>query len=178
MSGTRVREMTLDDCARVAEIRVRGWQSAYKGLIPQSYLDELSVSEDATRRRRNLEQGDGTVVNLVAERDGTVVGWACHGPHRDSEVRTGEVELYAIYVHPDLVGQGVGRALLRESASRCAAAGHERMLLWVLKENTPARCFYERAGFRPDGAEELFEAGGVAVPEVRYARMLTGTGLD
>ncbi|MET9408586.1 GNAT family N-acetyltransferase [Streptomyces sp. NPDC002935] len=178
MSGQLIREMTLDDCARVAEIRVRGWQSAYKGLIPQSYLDALSVGQDAARRRGNFARGDGTIVNLVAERDGVVVGWACHGPHRDSEVRTGDVELYAIYVHPDLVGQGVGRALLRESASRCAAAGHDRMLLWVLKENTPARRFYERAGFVPDGAEEPFEAGGVAVPEVRYARALTGTGLD
>ncbi|MFI0965002.1 GNAT family N-acetyltransferase [Streptomyces sp. NPDC021080] len=178
MSGLRVREMTLDDCPRVAEIRVRGWQSAYKGLIPQSYLDGLSVAEDAARRRRTLEEGDGSAVNLVAERAGAVVGWACHGPHRDSEVRSGEVELYAIYVHPDMQGQGVGQALLRESVGRCAAAGHERMLLWVLKENSPARRFYERAGFRPDGAEEPFEAAGVAVPEVRYARVLTGAGQD
>uniref|UniRef100_A0AAU3I624 GNAT family N-acetyltransferase n=1 Tax=Streptomyces sp. NBC_01393 TaxID=2903851 RepID=A0AAU3I624_9ACTN len=176
--GLRVREMTLDDCPRVAEIRVRGWQVAYKGLIPQSYLDGLSVAEDAARRRRHLGQGDGSVVNLVAERDGSVVGWACHGPHRDGEAGPGEVELYAIYVHPDVLGQGVGQALLRESADRCAAAGHERMLLWVLKENTTARRFYERAGFGPDGAEEPFEAAGVAVPEVRYARVLTGAGRD
>lgn len=178
MSGLWVRGMTLDDCPRVAEIRVRGWQSAYKGLIPQSYLDGLSVAEDAARRRSNLEQGDGGIVHLVAERDGVVAGWACHGPHRDGEVRSGEVELYAIYVHPDLLGRGVGRALLRESADRCAAAGHERMLLWVLKDNVRARRFYERAGFRPDGAEEPFEAAGVEIPEVRYARVLTGTGLD
>ncbi|WP_406841369.1 GNAT family N-acetyltransferase [Streptomyces sp. AHU1] len=170
--------MTLDDCARVAEIRVRGWQTAYEGLIPRSYLDGLSVTEDAARRRRTLEQGDGGVVNLVAERDGSVVGWACHGPHRDDEARSGEVELYAIYVHPDVLGQGIGQALLRESADRCAAAGHERMLLWVLKENAPARRFYERAGFRPDGAEEPFEAAGVAVPEVRYTRVLTGGDAD
>ncbi|WP_192582849.1 GNAT family N-acetyltransferase [Streptomyces triticiradicis] len=170
--------MTLDDCARVAEIRVRGWQAAYKDLIPQAYLDGLSVTEDAARRRRTLEQGDGSVVNLVAERNGSVVGWACHGPHRDDEARSGEVELYAIYVHPDVLGQGIGQALLRESADRCAAAGHERMLLWVLKENAPARRFYERAGFRPDGAEEPFEAAGVAVPEVRYVSVLTGGDAD
>jgi ribosomal protein S18 acetylase RimI-like enzyme len=48
------------------------------------------------------------------------------------------------------------------------------MLLWVLKENTPARGFYERAGFRADGAEEPFEVDGAAVPEVRYVRQLTG----
>jgi len=179
VSGPRVREMTLDDCDRVAEIRVRGWQTAYKGLIPQPYLDALSVAEDAARRRAYFEQGDRAVVNLVAERtDGEVVGWACHGPYRDGEVRTEDVELYAIYVQPDRIGEGVGRALLRESVDRCTAAGHGRMLLWVLKENTTARRFYERAGFGPDGAEEPFDVDGVAVPEVRYIRALTGDGID
>ncbi|MGW3413150.1 N-acetyltransferase family protein [Streptomyces sp. NPDC000888] len=181
--------MTLDDCLRVAEIRIRGWQTAYKGLIPQSYLDALSVEEDAARRRERFGRGGTEIVNLVAVgapprplrhwgRDGEVVGWVCHGPYRDGEVRTGDVELYAIYVHPDRAGDGVGQALLSESVERCAAAGHGRMLLWVLKGNTRARRFYERAGFTPDGAEEPFDVDGVAVPEVRYVRALSGAESD
>ncbi|WP_432118336.1 N-acetyltransferase family protein [Streptomyces sp. bgisy032] len=173
MTGLRIREMTPADCDRVAEIRVRGWQHAYRGLIPQSYLDGLSVAADAERRRASLTRADGGVVNLVAEdAGGEVVGWACHGPYRDGEVLSADGELYALYVHPDHVGRGAGRALLAESVTRCAAAGHGRLLLWVLKENVRARRFYERAGLRPDGAQEPFEVEGVAVPEVRYARPL------
>ncbi|MET8028301.1 GNAT family N-acetyltransferase [Streptomyces avermitilis] len=172
MTGVLIREMTLDDCHHVATIRIRGWQTAYAGLIPQSYLDALDVDADAERRRANLVKGDGTMVNLVAERAGDVVGWACHGPYRDGEVRTRDAELYAIYVRPDQVGKGVGQALLRESADRCTSAGHRHMFLWVLKENASARRFYERSGFIPDGAEEPFEADGVTVPEVRYVRAL------
>ncbi|MEU2745740.1 GNAT family N-acetyltransferase [Streptomyces collinus] len=173
MSGLRIREMTPADCDRVAEIRVGGWRSAYQGLIPQSYLDGLSVEEDAERRRTYLSQGDGSVVNLVAEdTGGELVGWACHGPYREGEVLTGDAELYALYVHPKRLGQGAGRALLARSVAGCSAAGHGRVLLWVLKGNDRARRFYERAGFRADGAEEPFEVDGVAVPEVRYARTL------
>ncbi|WP_260460296.1 GNAT family N-acetyltransferase [Streptomyces sp. WAC04114] len=173
MRGLRIREMTLADCEGVAEVRVGGWRSAYRGLVPQSYLDRLSVEEDAERRRAYLAQGDGSVVNLVAEdTGGEIVGWACHGPYRDGEVGTEDAELYAVYVHPDQMGRGVGRALLAESVARCAAAGHGRLLLWVLKENDRARRFYERAGFRADGAEEPFEVDGVDVPEVRYSRPL------
>ncbi|MEU0724490.1 GNAT family N-acetyltransferase [Streptomyces sp. NPDC006140] len=165
--------MTLSDCDRVAEIRVRGWQHAYRGMIPQSYLDGLSVAEDAERHRTRLARADGRVVNLVAEdARGEVVGWACHGPYREGEVLTDDAELYAVYVHPDHLGQGAGQALLAESLTRCAAAGHGRLLLWVLKENVRARRFYERAGFRADGAEEPFDVEGVAVPEVRYSRAL------
>ncbi|MFD7876117.1 GNAT family N-acetyltransferase [Streptomyces sp. NPDC059766] len=173
MSALVVRDMGLADCDRVSEIRIRGWQSAYRGLMPQAYLDGLDVAADAERRRTRFTQGDGRVGNLVAELGGELVGWAAHGPYRDGEVRTEDAELYAIYVHPGHYGGGVGRALLAESVRLRAAAGHPRMLLWVLKENTGARRFYERAGFRADGVEEPFEAGGTEVPEVRYSRRLT-----
>lgn len=175
MSGPRVREMTLADCDRVSEIRIRGWQSAYRGLMPQPYLDGLSVTEDAERRRALFTRAPAGLVNLVAEDDaGDVVGWACHGPYREGELRTGDAELYALYVDTGRFGGGVGQALLRESAGRCAAAGHPRMLLWVLEGNARARRFYERAGFHADGAVESSDVDGVPVPEVRYARPLTG----
>lgn len=164
----RIREMALADCRSVAEIRVGGWQTAYVGMLPQTYLDRLDVDADAERRRGYLKKGDGEAVNLVAERHGEVVGWACHGPYREGEVRTREAELYAVYVRPGHISTGVGHALLQESAQRCAAAGHERILLWVLKENARARRFYEAHGFAPDGAEEPFLVDGVTVPEVRY----------
>lgn len=170
-----VREMALADCPRVAEIRVRGWQTAYQGMMPQAYLDGLDPAADVERLRARFEGAGVGVESLVAEWDGDVVGWACHGPYRDGEVRTEDAELYAIYVAPDRLAHGVGRALLRESVARCTTAGHGRMLLWVLRENASARRFYEKAGFAPDGAEEPFEVDGVEVPEVRYARVLGGS---
>ncbi|MFG2550129.1 GNAT family N-acetyltransferase [Streptomyces sp. NPDC048581] len=167
-----IRPMTSADCDRVAQIRVGGWQSAYQGLVPQSYLDAMDVAQEAVRRRAYSAQADDSVVDLVAELAGEVVGWACHGPYRDGEVRTEDAELYAIYVAPGRYGAGVGHALLQESLRHCTAAGHPRMLLWVLKENARARRFYERAGFLADGTEEPFDVEGVEVPEVRYAREL------
>ncbi|GHB16836.1 N-acetyltransferase [Streptomyces viridiviolaceus] len=175
MTGPRVREMTLADCDRVSAIRVGGWRSAYRGLMPQPYLDGLSVAGDAARRRTLFTRAPDGVVNLVAEDDGgEIVGWACHGPYRDGDLRTADAELYALYVDASRLGGGIGRALLTESVRRCTTAGHTRMLLWVLEGNARARRFYEKAGFHADGAEEPFDVDGVAVPEVRYARALTG----
>jgi GNAT superfamily N-acetyltransferase len=113
------------------------------------------------------------VVDLVAERDGEILGWACHGPYRDGEIRTQDAELYAIYVDARRYGSGLGRALLQESERRCTTAGHPRMLLWVVKGNTRARRFYERHGFQADGAEDPYEVDGVPVPEVRYVKDLS-----
>ncbi|WP_405793261.1 GNAT family N-acetyltransferase [Streptomyces sp. NBC_01506] len=168
-----IRAMTADDCDAVAALRIDGWRWAYTGLIPQSYLDAMSVEEDAARRRAQLADGDGRVVNLVAERAGLVVGWGCLGPSRDEGVPDGAGELYALYVSPGHVATGVGRSLLDSLLGHAAAHGHSPLLLWVLEENHRARRFYEMAGFLLDGAEEPFEVDGVAVPEVRYARGLT-----
>lgn len=171
--GPRIRAMTLGDCAAVADIRVRGWQAAYAGMIPQGYLDAMDAAEDTERRRAYLTT-DGGPLNLVAETsDATVTGWACYGPCRDKGAHPRSGELYALYVHPARIGTGTGHSLLAEVISRASVDGFGELALWVLRENVRARRFYERAGFRPDGAEEAFEAGGTMVPEVRYVRALS-----
>ncbi|MFJ8822941.1 GNAT family N-acetyltransferase [Streptomyces sp. NPDC102467] len=163
--------MALDDCDAVAEVRVRGWQFAYAGLVPQAYLDAMSVARDAARRRELF----GRSPEYVAERGGAVVGWACHGPSRDHDVPPGEAELYALYAHPAHLSTGVGRALLDACAGAAVAAGYSVLRLWVVEGNARARRFYERAGFAADGAREPYEVGGAQVPEVRYAHGLSLT---
>lgn len=167
LSSPLIREMTLADCDRVGELRVRGWQHAYRDLMPRPCLDALDPAEDAERHRARLREGSRGAVNLVAESAGAIVGWAAYGPYRDGEEPSDDAELYALYVAPGLLGHGIGRALLERCVRGCGPAGR-RMFLWVLKENTRARRFYERAGFRADGTEEPFEVAGVLVPEVRY----------
>ncbi|MEU4966578.1 GNAT family N-acetyltransferase [Streptomyces smyrnaeus] len=179
----RVREMTEDDIDAVSEVRVRGWQYAYRGLVPQDYLEEMSPAEDAQRRRGHFGASRGIVHNVVAEDDtagGGVTGWAAVGPYRASDAvpRPGapgeDEELYALYVRPEHIGTGVGRLLLASVLDGAAARGCPRMFLWVLAGNARARRFYERAGFAADGRTDTFEVGGAQVPDVRYVRGLTG----
>ncbi|MEV0091083.1 GNAT family N-acetyltransferase [Streptomyces sp. NPDC050738] len=172
----RIRDMTADDCHAVAVVRVRGWQYAYAGLMPQPYLDSLDIEAQAARRREIFDAGRSTVVNVVAEREGEVIGWGCCGPYREDDgTRTADGELYALYLLPEHLSTGTGRALTTELTARAAAAGFPVLRLWVLKGNARARRFYEKAGFAADGAEEPFEVDGVLVPELRYSRPLSAT---
>ncbi|MGP9017474.1 GNAT family N-acetyltransferase [Streptomyces sp. BR1] len=172
----RVREMTAADCAAVATVRINGWRTAYRGLMPQTYLDGLSEERDAAWRREYLARGDTSVLNMVAERGGEVIGWGCYGPYRDDEDgQSADGEVYALYVHPGHWSTGAGRVLMGELTARAVADGRPGLLLWVLERNERARRFYERAGFAPDGGKEDFDVAGVAVPEVRYAMRLSAT---
>ena len=172
----RLRDMTEADIDAVSELRVRGWQFAYAGLIPQPYLDALDPAEDAARRREHLASRRGRPVpSLVAEDDGEIIGWASWGPYRPDTAPSapGDTELYALYVRPDRIGTGTGRALMTAVLDAVSATPSSRVLLWVLRGNTRARRFYGAAGFTPDGEEADIEIDGTDVPEVRYVRKIT-----
>jgi GNAT superfamily N-acetyltransferase len=169
----RIRVMTGADIEAVSTIRVRGWQTAYAGIVPQGCLDKLSVTRDAAERRKFFARSAGRVHNLVAESpEGELVGWASLGPYRSQEFPAGVGELYALYAHPDRVGTGVGRALITAALDRGTELGWDRVLLWVLAENARARRFYSHAGFAPDGAETVDDYEGAQLRELRYARDL------
>ncbi|UWM51975.1 GNAT family N-acetyltransferase [Streptomyces carpaticus] len=163
-----IRDMSAADTDGVAEVRVLGWRHAYRGLVPQPHLDAMDPAPFAAGLRRALPGLPAHTSHLVASAAGRVVGWACLGPYRPQDADWGEVR--ALYVHPDVLGTGVGRALLTAGTARLRAAGLPRVRLWVLCDNRRARRFYERAGFAPDGAVQCDEIDGADVPEVRYAR--------
>ena len=170
-----VRDANLGDARAIAEAHVTAWQVAYRGIMPDRYLDELvdDMAGQVARRRVHLGAPDEPrVFNLVAERDGDVVGWLAAGPSRDDDKHETQGEIWAVYVHPDAWRTGAGGALITTAIGRLAAEGYTEASLWVFEENTRARGFYERYGWRTDGATEIFERGGGQALEVRYRRPL------
>ena len=163
--GVEVRTARVADAEDLARVHVAGWQHAYRGLMPDDYLDALDWRDRVEQRRAGL--ADAAVSTYVAVQGGEVVGFAAHGPSRDDDLPGGQVtEVYAIYLREAALGQGVGSALL----GRCIADAPPGVLvtLWVLEGNARARRFYERHGFVPDGAVKTYAVAGRELPEVRY----------
>jgi GNAT superfamily N-acetyltransferase len=161
------RPATPADLPAIAEIRIRSWQAAYRGTVPQDYLDRLDPAAELQRRRGRPLDGQ-----FVAEHGGRPVGWLYVGPYRadEGEQLPGPTcgEIGAIYLLPDLVGHGVGRALMAYGLGELGRLGLSPVLLWVLAANTHARRFYEKAGFHADGTSAEFAVGGATLPELRY----------
>ncbi|MFG3001953.1 GNAT family N-acetyltransferase [Streptomyces sp. NPDC048340] len=165
--------MNEADIEAVSAIRVRGWQSAYAGIVPQTYLDAMTVDSDASRRREWFGDPHRQSADLVAHDAGGPAGWISYGPCRDEVPGTGRAgEVYALYVRPDVIGRGAGRALLTAAHARMRDQGFERLVLWVLRDNHRARRFYERAGYRADGAAQDDVYDGRTLTELRYRRRL------
>lgn len=103
--------------------------------------------------------------------DDRVCGFTTVGPSRDSD--RGDVgELYAIYVHPNCWGGGIGRALIRAARRRLVEGSASEAILWVLDGNERAERFYRMDGWLPDGQRRRQDVHGIEVDELRYVTPL------
>lgn len=168
-----VRPGTLDDVPSVASIHVRSWQRTYRGQVPHAVLEALDVEQRADRWRRLIAQPEHVL--LVGVLAGRVVGFSSLVPSRDGGAEPGTTELAALYVDPENVRTGVGRALMAASLDVARGRGERALTLWVLDANPVARRFYERCGLRWDGSSKLEQRPGYTLNEVRY-RIELGDG--
>jgi ribosomal protein S18 acetylase RimI-like enzyme len=163
-----VRRAGPADARAMAEVRVRGWQAAYSGILPDDFLAGLTVAAGEAAWRAWLEDAEGGLPAWVAERAGKVAGFVSSGPPRDDDVPLPAAEVYALYVLPQLWRHGLGRALLETATEFWRARGAETTVLWVFRDNAPARAFYEAQGWQPDGGRQELELAGASAIEVRY----------
>src|SRR5437879_1904890 len=110
-----IREASLEDAEAIARVHVATWQAAYRGIVPDEYLDSLDVTDRTARWRQGLAAPGGPT--WVAEIEGRVVGWANAGPSRDEDDQAAPGELYGIYVEAASWGHGPGRHLMEEATA-------------------------------------------------------------
>jgi GNAT superfamily N-acetyltransferase len=168
----RLREATGADVEAFVAMKIEAWRWAYAGILPADHLGALSAAEQAAGWHEAFAdpvQGSGVIVALV---ESTVVGMASYLPSRDPDAVADTGELGALYVLPSYVGTGLGRRLFEASLERLRESGCTRATLWVLSANERGRAFYERMGWRADGARDDHAVECANAPMVRYATEL------
>jgi len=169
---TALRAGTAADARRIAELQVRAWRAAYRGILPDTHRAGLPV-EIRERQWRQWTDGHPLRQIWLVERDGVLVGFAATGPSRDDDASPATGEVYAIYVEPELIGTGLGRRLFTHAVGSLRGQGFTSAMLWMIEGNARARRFYEAAGWRADGGRKVERWGDVEPVEVRYARELS-----
>lgn len=145
-----IRPSTPDDAAACAAI----YGEAVRNGTGTFELDEPEAAEMGRRRDAIVDQG---LPWLVAEREGTILGYAYAGQFRPRKAYRFCVE-DSIYLAPAARGQGVGRLLLVELVARCEAVGIRQMLAVIGDSDNEASIGVHLAcGFEHCGK---FEAAG------------------
>lgn len=140
ISNSFIRAAHPGDAGKLARIHVACWHATYQGLIPQSYLDQMT----AARIIRTMQRGliDPHSFFLIAEDSQNPVGYICAGPERTHD-RIYHGEIYELYVLPSHQRQGLGSQLLSAMAHQLYRNDFFSIKVWVLAGN-PNRRFYEK----------------------------------
>jgi len=160
-----IRRATIDDAAACAEIHSSGWEAAYSDFVPAGAMAERRARRPA-QWQANLSRDHEVYVPVL---DGKVVGFLSLCPPRDEDLPDHYCEVGAIYLHPSVYRQGIGRRLMAFAEERAREKGKTAMMLWVFEENGASRRFYEACGYRPDGRTDISEYGRPLVT-MRYVK--------
>ena len=155
----------IDDPLSISRVYELSWKYAYKGIVPQEYLDSIPVGKWAAHVDRE------GMHSIVAVNDGDIVGTLSFCSSRWVKY-SGYGEIVSIYLLPEFMGRGVGSRLLEFALCELRNAGFGNVLLWVLEENHNARCFYEKHGFVCSGDFIDDVIGGKELREIMYLRKL------
>jgi RimJ/RimL family protein N-acetyltransferase len=155
----RFRE--TDDIDDVSRVYAQSWKSAYRGIVPQDYLD--SIPENRWSEKLISELSSLWVVS-----DGDcIIGSSTYASARDDKF-AGWGEIISIYLLPSYFHKGIGAKLLWASMDELVAMGYSDFYLWVLEDNHLARRFYEKNGYNINGDVMQYVIGGKLLNEIRY----------
>jgi len=112
--------------------------------------DALPFTEDTTDALFDAMWLSAGVQSYVALADGDLVGMYKLNPNLPG--RAAHVGSATYLVRPDMQGNGIGGAMLRDSLLRAGAAGFRSMQFnFVVSTNRPAVALYEKHGFTISG---------------------------
>ena len=176
MEDVTIRPPAHGDEDALCRVHIRAWQTAYRGIVSDEFLDGMNVEDRIERWRERIANVDGGQFPFVAEVPDAqgrpvMVGFIWSGRERDGFTEPDGAryagEVYAIYLLAEWRGRGVGHLLMAASARALIDAGHHSVVIWVLKDNATARRFYEALGGVLAG-EKPITIGQTDLLEVAY----------
>ena len=149
---------TVDEIKGKAYVHWKSWQEEYKGLVSQEYLAKLTL-EKCVQLAQSFKDN-----HIVAKVGDQVVGFVSFGDRGEEAPNVGEI--FAIYVLSDYFGTGLAQKLMKAGLDKLS--NYPKVQLWVLKDNARAIRFYEKCGFKPDGAE--MTSKNIGAEEIRMIK--------
>ena len=148
-----IRKALPKDAYNYAMCHISCWQSAYRGIVSDEYLDNMSIEGEQRAERYRLaftDPGDCEYYCVLNEE--AMAGFLIiNKSQNDDKFFIGEI--WAIYLLEEFRGMGYGEDILEFAVNELKRVNPKEIFLWVLEKNSRARRFYERCNFTFDGTK-------------------------
>jgi len=171
MSDIQVRFATLKDAAEVAQLHLVASMSLYEGQVPFEHWAATPMPKRTSYWKEAIEFGEPQV--LVALEDDIIVGMIGYDRSRDPKTPNTTGEIWAFYVDPDRIGQGIGLALWDAAREGLVDEGCTDVTVWLPLRQERTLRFHDMAGFKREmNTARTVPMGDARVEEVRLKRSL------
>lgn len=165
----KIRYADIEDARILGEIHSQSWKVAYKGIVPDEILNNITIE----KRQKYFEKAltEGWEEDAIIFMDNKAVGLICIGKCRDEDKEDSSGEIWGIYLLPEYWNMGIGSELINWGLGELKKRNYDKAILWVLEDNLNARKFYEKIGFEHDGTVKEISIGKT-LNEYRYVKVI------
>lgn len=136
----------------IVPLRAGHWDSV-RGIYARGLAAGDATFETEPPGWKEWDRSHLPACRLVAEREGSVVGWAALSPVSDRCAYGGVAEV-SVYVDPDAHGQGIGSRLLARLIEESEENGIWTLQAGVFPQNEASVRLHLKLGFREVGRRE------------------------
>jgi len=137
----QIRTAQVGDEQSIAGVIIDTWKVAYRGIVPDSFLDSLTTEKHEELFRRNITDKTETIL-VLENHEKQIVGVVSGGQDRLGNY---DCELVAIYILPDYQKMSYGKCLFRQLIEEHKKYQYKSMIIWTFRDNRD-RNFYESLG--------------------------------
>lgn len=140
-----IRQATKLDSLNIAKLIVSSWQTAYRGLIDDDFLNNLDANILSVNWEKYIANQNANNHIYVYEENDKILGVIRFGKPNNENTNY-NAEILVLYVEPTLKRSGIGSKLFAFAKDYFMNKDTTNMIIWCLKDNTPAIKFYEKMG--------------------------------
>jgi len=160
------KKATSKDAERIAHLHALSWQQNYREAFSAHFLDNEVVYDRLTVWKERFENPKENQYILVAEENGTLLGFLC--AYFEENLDYGSY-LDNLHVGPAAKGKGIGTQLMAKLAKTILERNYPHgFYLWVLDTNYAAITFYDRVGGERLESVEANDIGDQVFSKTRY----------
>ena len=164
MDNILIREMQTDDIGEVARFHHAAWMDAYRGLLPEEGLQQLTQQHFLHTWEKIID--DEHRNNLVAIKAKKPIGYASYRQWK----KPGRWELLGLYVAPAWMHKGCGTSLFNAVEKDIQQKNAKLLFVWVIKGNQRALQFYQKNGMTRRKRTRRIKKEAMAFQEVQLVK--------
>ena len=139
-----IRKASREDAHLIASTRILVWRETYKGIYPDSLLNDYDIHVYALRDRDRISQsGENYYLFLDGEE---CIGYFSFGPYHYGSYKDFSLCLNHLYIRKHYQKMGLGRAAFGIVRDYCQEQGICKFFCGCNANNLPAVAFYRHMG--------------------------------